>query len=383
VHGAKGLEAPIVFLPDTCSTRSGSPPGSLLKTPDAVRFLWPVRGTGRVRAIENARQEQQQAEREERDRLLYVALTRARDRLYVAGFEGAQAPPSDCWYNLVREGLAECLTQATDRTGRPVWRLQSRQTAPHETARAHAKAEAAAVSLPAWIDRPAAPEPGPGIRLRPSRLAPLEADDSVAPRAPPVRAEPALASPRMLLEDYRFLRGTLTHALLEHLPGVAPRHRQAAAEAFLASRAPKLAREVQADIVAETLAVLRHPDFAALFGPDSRAEVPIVALLPRPGGGPPLSLTGKIDRLVETHDGVMIVDYKTNRPPPHDVKEVAEAYLLQLAAYRLAVADIFPGVAVRAALLWTDGPRIMEIPRVVLDEHATRLWTLDPARLDA
>ena len=116
----------------------------------------------------------------------------------------------------------------------------------------------------------------------------------------------------------------------------------------------------------------------------SRAEVAIAAEVPRPDGkGPALRLTGKIDRLAEDGDSVLIVDYKTNRPPPDAPDRVADAYLLQLAAYRLCIGRIFPGRPVRAAILWTDGPRIMEIPQAALDDYQHRLWQLDPASLDA
>ena len=176
-------------------------------------------------------------------------------------------------------------------------------------------------------------------------------------------AEPAILPPSALAEDARFLRGTSTHALLEHLPAL-PRERwAAAANAFIAGRAAQLPAAVRKSIVAETLAVLREPAFTALFGPEARAEVAIVAEIPHPQGrGPALRLAGKIDRLVRDLDSILIVDYKTNRPPPKDVGQVAEAYLLQLAAYRLAVSRIFSQQRVRAAILWTDGPRIMEIP---------------------
>jgi len=116
----------------------------------------------------------------------------------------------------------------------------------------------------------------------------------------------------------------------------------------------------------------------------SRAEVAIAADVPHPkGSSPALRVTGKIDRLVQTGNSVLIVDYKTNRPPPADPAQVPEAYLLQLAAYRIGVARIFPEFLVRAALLWTDGPRIMEIADKVLDAYQHRLWQLDAASLDA
>ncbi len=80
---------------------------------------------------------------------------------------------------------------------------------------------------------------------------------------------------------------------------------------------------------------------------------------------------------------VLIIDYKTNRPPPSEVHQVAGAYLYQLAAYRLALREIYPGKTVRAALLWTDGPRLMEVPADVLDDYTARLWDLDLGSLDA
>ncbi len=218
------------------------------------------------------------------------------------------------------------------------------------------------------------------IPLAPSRLAPLDTDATGEPveRKRSRVAEPPALPPAALAADNRFLRGTLTHALLEHLP-VHPRDTWAAkAEAFLAQQGPQLAASVRASIAAETLAVLREPTFAPLFGPQSRAEVAIVAEVPHPQGkGPALRLAGKIDRLAQDGERVWIVDYKTNRPPPRDAAQVAEAYLLQLAAYRLAVRHIFAQAQVRAAILWTDGPRILEIPAALLDACQERLWQLD------
>jgi ATP-dependent helicase/nuclease subunit A len=223
--------------------------------------------------------------------------------------------------------------------------------------------------------------------LAPSRLAPYETDDtgepSPSPRPPSEIAEPPPPSPASAAGDSRFLRGTLTHALLEHLPLLDPKTWPKAAKSFVAERGAALSARHRASIVSETLAILNDATFAPLFGAESRAEVPIAAVIPRPhGNGPALRLTGQIDRLAEVGDAVLIVDYKTNRSAPRELADVAPVYLYQLAAYRLAVAEIFKGKTVRAALLWTDGPWIMEIPSATLDSYATRLWDLDPASLD-
>src|SRR5690606_39232133 len=128
-------------------------------------------------------------------------------------------------------------------------------------------------------------------------------------------------------------------ALLEHLPQVPQRRWVAAAEAFLARHGTRLTAQSRQGIAMETLAILQDPVLAPLFGPDSRAEVPIAAVLPSPDGTrPALRLTGKIDRLVVTGGTVLILDYKTNRPSPADLQSVPDTYLFQIAAYRLGVA---------------------------------------------
>jgi ATP-dependent helicase/nuclease subunit A len=395
VHGAKGLEAPIVFLPDTCTTRSARPPNGLLTLTDAERpsavpppFLWPVKGTNKVPRVQGAKALITQAETEERNRLLYVALTRARDRLYVSGFETSRPPPADCWYNLIRNALDPELVEAKADDGQSVWRLKSEQNAKPEKPKARARASLAFAPLPSWAKAKAPREPMLTMPLVPSRLAPLEtaSDASRAAgsnrRRPP--QEPPILAPAALTDGARFLRGTLTHALLEHLPAIRVEDRGAAADAFLAGRAPQLPIESRRQIARETLTVVEDPRFAVLFGPESRAEVAIAAEVADPrGSGPALRLTGKIDRLVRTPDALMIVDYKTNRPPPADAAQIPEAYLFQLAAYSLGIADIFPGVPVRAAILWTDGPRMMEVPGDLLRSYEQQLWQLGPASLDA
>ena len=394
VHGAKGLEAPIVFLPDTCTTASGGtsavldlPGVKLPKGIEAPPFVWSVKGTASHAAVAGARQVRAALEAEERHRLLYVAMTRARDRLYVAGFEGKKARPDGCWYNLVHEALSAGLTKATAFDGETVWRLVEAQSVAAKAGKDALTDESEPAPLPGWATKAAPREPTIAIPLAPSRLeayAPDEAGEPLAvPSRPRERSEPSVTSPA-LGEDGRFLRGTLTHALLQYLPSLPQPSWNQAAKGFIDRRGAALSPAARQGIVRETLAILTAPEFAPLFGPQSRAEVPVVALLPNPKRkGAPLKLVGQIDRLVDLGKEVLIVDYKTNRPPPKQVEAVAPAYLLQLAAYRLALVEIYPGRTVRAALLWTDGPRIMQLPGAVLDQYSLRLWELDISRLDA
>jgi ATP-dependent helicase/nuclease subunit A len=365
VHGAKGLQAPIVFLPDTCirprlqGVRLYPMPRA--GTPETVgHLIWPPAGHAKLGGIEPGKGLVDGAEREEYHRLLYVAMTRAEDRLYVCGWEGLQKREAGAvWYDLVTDGIKAHLTPHTGPDG-TFGRMETEQTEPVDASKAKSE-ETMAAPLPAWALEPAPPERA-RPKLAPSRLAlGLESGSEVlGPDQPPL-------GPLALSANNRFARGRLVHALLQYLPEVEPEHQERAARLFVAARGANLAPELREEIVAETLAIVRHADFAPLFQPGSIAEVSIVA---RIGGA---NLDGQIDRLVETEAGLLILDYKTNRPPPETVDKVAPAYAAQLAAYRTALRNLYPGRALRAALLWTDGPRLMEIPSTYLDAAERRL----------
>ncbi len=395
VHGAKGLEAPIVFLPDTCTTASGESPGARLVELNHVPrppgspspILWAVKGTSRIDAVQQAQSDTDRRDREERSRLLYVAMTRARDRLYIAGFEGRKGRSSGCWYDCIAEALETKMAPFAYPGGLEVKRLEGLQSEPPKKEKSAPSGMHAPKPLPDFAKKRAPAEPQLTVPLSPSRLEPYAPDAEGEPiitrEAAPgeVRDRP---SPALLAAGNRFLRGTLTHALLEHLPSLPENLRNGAAAAFVEKRGVGLNKKARASVVKETLAILTRPEFRDLFSETSRAEVPIAATLPRPSGkGPALKLSGQIDRLAVTGHEVLIVDYKTNRPPPSDPGNVAPAYLYQLAAYVLALGEIYPGKRVRAALLWTDGPHLMEIPEATIRHYVSRLWDLDTATLDA
>ena len=378
VHGAKGLQAPIVFLPDTCmTTRQQGPrlyPFEREDVPPSEinHMVWAPGGSD-LEVLKDAKDRQKQADAEEYNRLLYVAMTRAQDRLYVCGWHHKSEPEKASWYGLVRDGLVGLLEKTEDADGRVVERMESAQEVPAGTAKT-AEVEALPVPLPAWA-KERAPREATRLKLSPSKLG-GRADD---PSQPALMEQPPLG-PRALAADSRYARGRLVHALLQHLPDVTSADQEKAALAFTAARGGDLPPEMREEVVRETLAIVREPTFAPLFAPGSLAEVPVVA---RIGDGPEgFDLEGQIDRLAILDDCLLVLDYKTNRPPPHRQEDVAFAYVAQLAAYRLALRNLFPDRTIRTALLWTDGPRLMEIESPYLDAAESRI--LRPgASLDA
>ncbi len=395
VHGAKGLEAPIVFLPDTCSGGRGREVGVVEIADDGVGSealplcAWTVKGSSKLAPIAGAKDDRKRREGEERNRLLYVAMTRARDRLYISGFEGKSGRAPGCWYDLIETGLEPLLETVDDETGQQVRRYHCPQAVPAVVVDDVGDADHAVVAAPSWANQAVAAETRLTIPITPSQLVPLDYDPSGDPIEPQRTdrdriGEEVNPSPFQMAREQRLQRGLITHALLEYIPDVAHDDQEHVARAFVAARAGDFNQAVQDEIIRESLAIVRDSKFAAVFGPQARAEVPIVAEIQRPDGdGLPLRITGEIDRLIVAEDEVLIVDYKSNRRAPKSVADVPEAYLYQLAAYRLAASQIFGMKPVRAAILWTEGASILAVPDALLDQYQTLLWELDAPRLDA
>jgi ATP-dependent helicase/nuclease subunit A len=373
VHGAKGLQAPIVILPDTCADPRGQGPrvfeAGRPGYPDGEvgHLLWPPKGHSNVPGVLPAKTAADQADMEEYHRLLYVAMTRARDRLYVCGWQGIRRRETNCWYDLIDEGLRPQLVETETDDG-TVYRMTSVQAKPPEDKGRRIELPKAS-PLPGWALAPAKPE-RTRARLAPSRLAlNAEGRDVSGLEQPPL-------GPKALASDLRFVRGRLVHALLEHLPEVPSADRDRAARTFIAARGAGLPKALKQEIVGETLAIVQNEAFAPLFAPGSLAEVPIVARLGE--GDHDFDLEGQIDRLAILDEDLLILDYKTNRPPPTTPHDVAQSYINQLAAYRLALGKMFPGKRARAALLWTDGPTLMEIPSTLLDDAERDMLSREP-----
>lgn len=338
VHGAKGLEAPIVFLPETTVEGMGGQGSALLRT-EGGGFLWAQSATRDCAASRLARERRDEREADEALRLLYVALTRAADRLVIAGSLRAdrKTPSETSWYTLVEQGLraAGAVPEGSAlRLGEAPQALGAR-----------AVASLVEHTEPSWLHEIPAPETRRGW-ASPSALA--------------GRPRLAAASP-LAREDGlgRFRRGELIHKLFELLPDLKPGERREAAEAYLARQADLEATQ-RSEIAEAVLAVLAEPEFAILFGSGSRAEASIAGW--GPGLPEGLKIAGRLDRLIVTDDQVLVCDFKTNRPAPPSVDATDPAYIAQLAAYVAVLRGLWPGRPVHAALLWTDGPRLDLIP---------------------
>ena len=361
VHGAKGLEAPIVFLPDTTQTVRDRSKG--LFAHGEAGLIWGPDSKNPADLVKALKERAELAGEGEYQRLLYVAMTRARDRLVICGHthgNGGRIDPG-CWHDradraFTGPGWREIRTPLDACAEENGWSAPPgrRFGADPEAVLKDAASTPAAIDVPAWAKDAPAPEPAAPRAAAPSRLL-GEAEAGF---------EPAALSPLAEGGPDRFRRGSIIHKLLQTLPDLPEDRREASARRYLEAQGD-LSEAQRTQIAQETLAVLADGDFAALFGPGSRAEVAVSGRADALPAG--LVVNGQIDRLVVTDHEILIVDYKTNRPPPQRVEDVSAAYLAQMAAYRALLQEIHPDKPVRCALLWTDGPRLMALDNERLD----------------
>lgn len=356
-HGSKGLQAPIVILADATGTPPSGGPLTLVEPvpgSDKGRSV-PIPGlpkNQRLGPIAAAHEAAMAEEMCEHWRLLYVAMTRAEEALFIGGSLGPREkgePHADSWYARLRslfdgDGLADDLWGARWEIGAPAPPLPVEDPAER-------KAEPA---LPAWAVAPVGPEPRP-----PRPLAPSAAGEDTG-------ADPPLPSD-MLREAA--LRGTLTHKLLERLPEVPVGERERVGREWLERQGQGLSADARGDVLASALAVMADPAFAHVFGPGALAEVPLAAIVEGQ------VVAGTADRLLVEPHRVTVVDFKTARRPPRNLEQVPSSTLRQMAAYAAALAQIYPGREIAAAVLYTQAPRLIAIPAQVLAAQKSALST--------
>ncbi len=354
VHGAKGLQAPVVVLADATKELPRDRDGHVMLSLDDGDPVPVFHGgkAGKVGVIAEEAEARAEASAAEHWRLLYVALTRAEDLLFIGGAlakargDKPAELPVDSWYAAVERAMVANLPLAEEANA--IWgSARVHRAGTVVTPETRAPVATAAIALPDWATAPAAPEARPPRPLSPSAIA---ADDIAQP--PPGPAAKAAAR-----------RGQLLHTLFERLPGVAVDTRAGVAAGWLARAAPDLADD-HAGIARCALDIIAAPRFAALFGPDALAEAPIAATV----GG--VVIAGTVDRLLIEPGRVQVIDFKTGARVPADASGVAPYHLRQMAAYVAALARIFPDRTIEAALLYTHDATLIDLPADLLAANA-------------
>nr|WP_295466423.1 double-strand break repair helicase AddA [Mesorhizobium sp.] len=374
VHAAKGLEAPVVFLVDGAGRPTIDAHLPRLIPIEARNGAWRGPGylwragsdmTNSVSVAQN-RILSDKAEDEYR-RLLYVGMTRAEDRLIVCGYRGKQNPVPGIWHDLVASALSASPHSRTvphPVTGADILRFRRSPEAPLPAGSATSPpAPAGAVFAPL---APLPEQHAPARALSPSAAAALldPPGENVAPARSPVldpREDPSFA----------IARGLAIHRLLQMLPAMAEDDREAAARRYLDNAEGGWTAIDRDHAWASVRQVLSDPLFSPVFAAGSRAEVAVTGTVTL--GGRDVVVSGTIDRLSLSAGRVLIVDYKTNRPPPKDLSAVPETYVVQLSLYRALLAQVYPGREVAAALLFTEAPRLIELPAALMDAALERL----------
>jgi ATP-dependent helicase/nuclease subunit A len=268
------------------------------------------------------------------------------------------------WYDLIEKGLGNSglhMQNVPPQDG-VVKRFSRAEDASPAAAAASAQASGAVIPLPAWLRTPVP---------RDARI-----DNFVRPSDSEEATHIVRTGESTRLRAIALQRGKLVHRLLQSLPDIPGELRQQAAAGYLARNTDGWNEDDRAALACQVLALIGDSRFAAVFAPGSRAEVSLVGRLDRLER-PPLLVSGQIDRLAVTPAEVLIVDYKTNHAPPCTIAEAPAAYIRQLALYRAVLARLYPQRLIRAALLWTETPEIMEIPAPALDAQLASIIQRD------
>ncbi|MBW0145065.1 double-strand break repair helicase AddA [Sphingomicrobium clamense] len=345
VHGAKGLEAPVVILADATADpeRMGGVRSTVEVATDEVErtpFLRP-RKDELCEPFTSIIEQEKEEEREEHWRLLYVALTRAASRLIVTGTAPKNDKPvaGESWHAMVARAMVSLGAASLDAPwgeGGLIHQTGSKRMRP-----ARRKRAAEHPPRPAWIDAPAPPEARPPRPLVPSAV---EGEEELL--FPPPSAGDRTAA----------RRGILIHALLERLPPVAAAQRRATADRWLATAMGVGDADHRRDMIDAALSVIDDPVHAALFGPHALAEAPIAATLPDGR-----VVAGTADRLLVETDRILVVDFKTGHQVPGGAADVPTAHRAQMRSYIDALRVIFPDRTVEGALLYTAGPTLIRL----------------------
>ena len=364
VHGAKGLQSPIVILPDACRRRTPHNPLAVIDSGEGIGDIpllaaTPFASGVRAEKLEEAREVAKQAEANEDNRLLYVAMTRAEDGLYIAGFSKSHSRfLEDSWYGRLKEAMFAANADKTE-TGELLYGAMP-TAMPSKPATA-AKPAPPAIKIPPWVATNPPPSPAAKPRLVPSRLGDVLADtnEDPPPTPPLFIADAGSKKNRVALS-----RGNLVHRLFEVLPKLATTARMDAARRLIANMTQDntldLSESDKTALIQEVMAVMGLAELAPLFAEGSLAEMPISGHIGS------YSVTGSIDRLAIGDDSIRFVDFKTDMTPPTNADKISQKYIDQIAAYAHLLSHIWADRPIAAGIVYTATPAVFWLDNAVL-----------------
>lgn len=336
IHASKGLQAPVIFMPDTTGLPQHPDNLQWMQTMSGHTLpLWTMLSKRGNKHLQELKEHDRDESLDEYRRLLYVAMTRAQDELYICGWKGEKALGSGNWYELI-ENVVKDDAAWQDMNGRKVLLLGNEQGKAGKQGASHEPA----ATMPVWLNTKPTAEKVPSKPLSPSKL--TEEGIQKLPQA----------------SQAARLRGVLVHRLLQYLPQYAEAERDAVMQRFIAHYGEGLNERERSEIARQVTALLQHPDFSEVFSEHSAAEVPLVGVI-EDAKGMPVTVAGQIDRLAVSGNEVLIVDFKTGATVAQDSSFVPTAYRKQLGLYRKLVQKIYPDKTVRCAIIWTSAAKLM------------------------
>ncbi|MEY8828330.1 double-strand break repair helicase AddA [Sedimentitalea sp. XS_ASV28] len=346
VHGAKGLEAPIVILPDTGQRR---PPraGEIMTVGNMP--VWRMNADDMPDAMSAAHARAQQKQLNERLRLLYVALTRAEKWLIVAA-AGDLGKSGDSWYQMVESAMTEAGAHEHIFESGPGLRLEHGDWYASDVQEMAGSARKT-IAVPDIFRTQASPPAARQPARSPSDLGGAK----------------ALPGESGLDEEAAKLRGTRIHLLLEHLPEFSQAEWGSVAESILSD----LANDERMSLLAEARAVLLHPELGRIFSASTLAEVPVTAEIKGQ------RFHGKIDRLIVDGDTVRAIDFKSNATVPETPHACPDGFLRQMGAYAAMLGQVYPDHRIETAILWTRTAKLMSFPHDLVSDALARAPSLD------
>ncbi|RCW20396.1 DNA helicase/exodeoxyribonuclease V subunit A [Ciceribacter lividus] len=376
VHASKGLEAPVVFLVDGGSKAFNHTHLPKLRLVEAgletpLPAWTPIKALGNPLVSADTERLRRLAEEEYR-RLLYVAMTRAADRLIVCGYRGKQEP-KDTWHQMISEALrlsADNCTEARFEGPEGEWNgLKWRLPTAVRAFECHQQSDAGSRDdlLPEALFQPLPPGPQLPRPLSPSGAGAFVDD---------VGEDLTVSSPlfgEKVDSGIALQKGKLTHRMLQVLPSLPLDQRDAAARRYADRAARFWPTDERERLVRTVLAILEHPDLAPVFSLHAQAEVSIMGTIVVDGQA--RAVSGRIDRMAVTDDRVILLDFKTNRSPPRTIDAVPFSHRAQLAIYRELLKPLYPNKQIECLLAYTEGGLVMAVPAAELTQTLADLKT--------